>query len=422
MLRSVTERFEATTTVRQPRVLLMWALVAIMVAMMGFAWFMRAYYGRSWGPLMQMPWWMVGPAFAAIQRRPKIETLAVTADAEGLRLGSRMVPRAKLKSAVLRCEAAGTYVLLRGVSSLGFSSYDVAVPNEDAADRLCSALALDAQSTTAEFVLQRRGLAIGKAVVAITAAFIALSFAAIMIKAILAPVVILAFALALVAIGVPLAVFHHRVKLIVGADGLVVQEGLGKRRFISHGDIEDVRAGGSAVIVKMKHGSMQFDVGAAGRGKRNQQDREFEVQAQSIAWRIEKAREAYRALAGAAPQAALALDRGSKSTREWIDQLKRIGEGASATFRSVGLTREQLLRVVESTSASARERLAAAVALRTGLTDDEKPRIRVAADRCAEPALRERMVRVAFAPSDEELAAALEEEEAVSASSDAATR
>ena len=44
-----------------------------------------------------------------------------------------------------------------------------------------------------------------------------------------------------------------------------------------------------------------------------------------------------------------------------------------------------------------------------GLTEDEKPRLRVAAERCAMPALGERLVRVADASSDEELAAALEE-------------
>ncbi len=422
MLPSVTERFEATTTVRQPRVLMMWALVVGMVALMGLSWFLRAHFGRSWGPVMQLPWWLVGPLFAAIQRRPKIETLAVAADAEALRLGSRTVPRAKLKSAVLRREGARTFVLLRGTSSMGFSSYDVEVPNDEAAERLCSALALDAKSTTVEFQLQRRGVKVAKQLLFVLAAFVGASFAAVLIKALWAPLVILAVAAVLVAIGIPLLVLHQRVKLLVGADGVLLKEGLSKGRFVSHGEIQSVRAAETSVILKMKHGSMQFDLGAAARSKNDQQKRELEMQAQSIAWRIEKAREAYRALAGEAPQAALALDRGSKSTREWMDQLKRIGEGASATFRSVGLTREQLLRVVESTSASARERLAAAVALRTGLTDDEKPRIRVAAERCAEPALRERMVRVAFAPSDEELADALEEEAVSAASSDVATR
>ncbi len=135
---------------------------------------------------------------------------------------------------------------------------------------------------------------------------------------------------------------------------------------------------------------------------------EYTLQAQSIAWRIEKSREAWSALAGDAPQAALALDRGDKSAREWIEKLRGIGRGANATFRSAQVTREQLLRIVESTTAEARERLAALVALREGMSEEEKPRVRVAAERCAAPDLRERMVRVAFAPSDDEVAEALD--------------
>ncbi len=42
------------------------------------------------------------------------------------------------------------------------------------------------------------------------------------------------------------------------------------------------------------------------------------------------------------------------------------------------------------------------------MSEEEKPRVRVAAERCAAPDLRERMVRVAFAPSDDEVAEALD--------------
>jgi hypothetical protein len=52
------------------------------------------------------------------------------------------------------------------------------------------------------------------------------------------------------------------------------------------------------------------------------------------------------------------------------------------------------------------------------MTEDEKPRIRVAAERCVQPALGDRMVRVAFAP-DEELAAALDEADEISGGADA---
>jgi hypothetical protein len=384
----------------------MWALAGAMVALgVGMAALRHFFHGfQPFGPL---PFWLIGPAIAAVQRRPKIETLAVSASPEGLVLGEKIVPRAKLKSAMLRREGDRTFVLLRGAGSMGASA-DVEVKNDDEADRLCTALALDAKSTTAEFALQRSNVAIGKPILAVMIAFIITTFAAIRVHALAAPLVILGLAILLAAVGVPLLAFHHRVKLRVGADGLLVKEGLLRSRFVAHDEIEAVRALDNAVMIVTKHGTMTFDVGAAARGKRNKKKHvDLASQAESIAWRIEKAREAYRALAGNAPQAALALDRGGKTVREWIDQLRRVGEGANATFRDVGLTREQLLRVVESTTAAAKERLAAAVALRAGLTEEEKPRIRVAADRCVEPAMRDRMVRVAFADDDEMIEEAL---------------
>jgi len=217
----------------------------------------------------------------------------------------------------------------------------------------------------------------------------------------------MAFLVAILVV-LPATIYSKQTKLRVGADGITVKQGFGKREFLSHRDIAAVKAKGTQVIVTRTDGEPM--IFAAANQVAKKQLEEVTRQAESIAWRIEKARQAHAALAGEAPQAALALDRGDKTVREWIDQLKRVGQGANATFRDMGLTREQLLRVVESTSAAAKERLAAVVALRDGLTDEEKPRIRVAADRCVEPAMRERMVRVAFAP-DEELIGVLSDED-----------
>jgi hypothetical protein len=409
MLPIVAERFEATTTVRQPRVALMWTAVGLMVALMVGSALLRAFVGKEWAPLMQAPYWVIGPIIAAIQRRPKIETLPVEATAEGIRVGKKLVTRASMKTALMRREAEKTWVVMRGWGLTG-AHVDVEVKDDAEADRLCSALGLDAKTTVAEFALTRPNLGIGKPVLLVMVAFMVAAFAAISIHAMIAPLVILALAILLAVVGVPLLALHHRVKLRVGADGVVIKEGLTRSRFVTHDEIESVRAAENTVLLQTKRETMRFDVGARRKNKKQIQE-DLARQAESVAWRIEKSRQAYLALAGEAPQAALALDRGEKSVGEWIEQLKRVGQGANATFRDVGLTREQLMRVVESTSAAAKERLAAVVALRDGLTEDEKPRIRVAADRCVEPAMRERMVRVAFAP-DEELVEAISESDA----------
>jgi hypothetical protein len=390
----------------------MWMTVGLMLALFAASAFLRGFIGKEWAPLMQAPWWVIGPIIAAIQKRPKVETLRVEATEEGVRFGEKLVPRAKLKSALLRREQDKTFVLLRGAGSWGASA-DVEVKDDEEADRLCSALALDAKSTVAEFNVfgnvasKATGRMVVLAIAALIAAVAGATFA-IASHHMLMPIVIIMALLFAMLIIVPAMVYSKQTKLRVGADGINVKSGFAKRQFVSHEDIEKVAAQGAQVIVTRKHGpQMVFDV-AREVAKKKAAIEETRRQAESIAWRIEKARQAYQALAGEAPQAALALDRGDKTVRDWIEQLRRVGQGANATFRDVGLTREQLLRVVESTSTAAKERLAAVVALREGLTEEEKPRIRVAADRCAEPAMRERMVRVAFAP-EEELIAALDE-------------
>ncbi len=192
----------------------------------------------------------------------------------------------------------------------------------------------------------------------------------------------------------------------------MIQSLFGGRKFFSHDEIESVDVTGRVVVIKPKHGEeVMLTVGTHQGNTKHKKMQELELQAQSIGWRIEKAREAYRALAGHVPDAAVALDRGARSPAEWLEQLRRVGDSATATFRSANLTREQLFAIVESTTALAKERVAALVALHAGLTEDEKPRIRVAADRCALPALGEKMVRVADTKTDEELLHALDEAE-----------
>ncbi len=417
MLVRVNERFSTRTMVRRQRVVLMWTVTAILFALFMTTTIIRAKFGPIAPFFGQMPWWLIGPILAAIQRRPKVETLDVDASLEGIRLGDKLVPRAKLKSALLRREADRMFLLLRG-RSMGASA-DVQVKSDEEADALCTALGLDAKSTTAEFTMNRKTSGFRAALLAAVAIAIAGSAFAIVLHT---PVALLGMMIAfgaLMLLGLPAMLIAQRAKLLVGADGIVLREGLRPRRFFSHDEIESVNARGTSVFIQPKHGDLIALMVGSDSGNKKQRA-EAELQTQSVAWRIHKAREAYLALAGKAPDGALALDRGTRSVREWIDQLRRVGEGATATFRSVNLTRDQLLAIVESTSAAAKERLAAIVALHAGLTAEEKPRIRIAAERCVLPALREKMVRVADATSDEELAVALEESETLSASADGA--
>ena len=406
MLEGVNERFSTRTTVRQPRVLLMWAAIAGLAAFVVLSFVARMNHAGPVAVFGNLWWWVAGPIFAAIRARPKIDTFEVTADRAGIRFGAKTIPRERLNTALLRREADKTFVLLRGKGPA--ATVDVRVKDDAEADALCDALGLDAKHATAEFSLHRGAVAMRRSAVFVMVAALAAAFFLIKASAMLVPVA-LGLVAAIGVLGVPLLVMQHRAKLVVGADGIVVKEGLSKQRFIAHDEIESATSRAQVLRLTLKNGTvLDYNVGVSERNEERRRA-ESEMQAQSIVWRIRKAREAYDALAGNAPDAAAALDRGGRSAREWLDQLRRIGEGATATFRNAGLTRDQLLAIVESTTARAKERLAALVALHDGLTEDEKPRVRVAADRCVLPELRERMVRVADATNDEELVDALEE-------------
>jgi hypothetical protein len=361
------------------------------------------------------PLWVVGPIIAAIQRKPNVEELAVVASAEGLSLGGKLVPRAKLKSAVSRTEEDRTFVHLRTTSPFG-TSVDVEVHGDDEADHLCRALGLDAASTTAEFSLFRSKTSFGPLAATLMAFGAAFGFVVAIVGHSRMAMIAMPFALlAAFVISMPLLALARTVKLRVGADGILVREGLGRRVFYPHDAITEVRAEGPHVVLERAHGG---PLTYSARGQQRRKEKLVEEQgreAESVVWRIEKAREACRALAGATPalgSAALVLERGERTIQEWLDELRRVGEGANVTFRNALLTRSQLVDIVESTTLAAKVRLAAAIALRSKLSDDEKPRLRVAAERCVLPDLRERMVRVIDAPSDEDVAAPLEEADA----------
>jgi hypothetical protein len=78
--------------------------------------------------------------------------------------------------------------------------------------------------------------------------------------------------------------------------------------------------------------------------------------------------------------------------------------GGAADYRAPALTREQLWEIVEGAEHRANGRTAAARALATSGDRDERARLRVAAEHCAEPALRQELEALAEAEAEEELA------------------
>ncbi len=381
------ERFEATTNVRFPRSK-RWAFVALVPMIL-----LSVALGKFVGI-----WFFLLPGPLVLFFANRIVRANVVASAEGLRIGQRLVPRSALSSALVRHDHDVTYVSFQGDQRV-----DVEVTSNVAAEELLRALKLDAASSAVEIPLQKTASPQLRflPIVAMIVGFLAMrtfhpQISALMIAAAGIAVFVVAMRLAL------------RVTLRVGADGIVFHEALKKERFVSHDAIKDVRAIDDMIVVELNDGQeMTFTLpGSRSSSRESPRDRAHRNdEAEAIVRRVRQARQAYREGANA-PELTVALARGSRSVRDWVTELRRLGEGAASTFRTIGIAREQLFDVVESTTAAARDRIAAMVALRATLRDEEKPRIRIAAERIAAPELRERMVRILDAEDE----AAVEEE------------
>jgi hypothetical protein len=311
----------------------------------------------------------------------------VVASSEGVRVGERLIPRADLSAALVRHERDTTYVELRGRREI-----DIEVANNVEADALVRALGLDAASTTVDVAVSVPPDPLATAAVLIGSIGLAFYFAMVGLAGLAAITGVAGVAIVVVALS--------RATLCIGADGIVFRRAWGAARFVSHDDVVAVDVEGAAMVVR--EGS-----GRETRVTVREQSREGDDQARAIARRIVQARQAHRE-SGVAPELTVALDRGARTTREWIAELRKLGAGAASTFRTLGVVREQLVALVESTSASAKDRVAALAALRDSMHADEEKRVRVAVDRIAAPDVRQQMVRVLDARDDEELEEQLE--------------
>ena len=339
------------------------------------------------------------PAPLFLLRMNRIVEARVVASEEGLRIGERLIPRAAFTSGLVRHEDGRVFVALDGREHV-----DVAVTSNVAADALLSALRLDAASAVAEVRLVRGMRKAFNALGIIVLVWTLLMFRA--LQPTMFGVLTTGIMIALGVLGLRKA---REVKLGIGADGISIRE-LGSQRFIPHDAIEGVETDGDAVVLRPKNGEpLRWELPTR-RNRENESTTALERrrdEANAIVRRIRQARAAFRERANA-PELAVALDRGAHTTREWLADLRKLGEGTIATFRTIGVAREQLLDVVESTTASAKDRMAALVALRPHLREEEKTRIRVATESIAAPEVRDRMVRVLDTEEEHEMIEALE--------------
>jgi hypothetical protein len=118
---------------------------------------------------------------------------------------------------------------------------------------------------------------------------------------------------------------------------------------------------------------------------------------QTIARRIDRARGAYTR-GGCDEATATIVAPAGRTASQWVRDLRQLL--TARTYRQLALDEERLWGVVEDPAASARARAGAALALAG--RGDCAGRIRVAAEDCAEPTLRNALVRIAEGAGEEE--------------------
>lgn len=181
------------------------------------------------------------------------------------------------------------------------------------------------------------------------------------------------------------AVFRRASRIAVGVDGVLVR-GTSRTRFFAYRDLEAARVDGGNLELVRK-GEVVLRIQLHG---------EDATQRDLVLGRIREAIDKVKEGRGA-----VAAQMVSASSPE---QLVRVA-GGRADYRAAALTREQLWALVEGPEIEATARRAAAEALARTSDDDDRARLRVAAEHCASPEVRAALERLADAEDDSETGA-----------------
>jgi hypothetical protein len=176
--------------------------------------------------------------------------------------------------------------------------------------------------------------------------------------------------------------FQRVSRIDLGFDGVLVT-GSSRTRFFAYHDVDAVEALPWGDVVLRRNGRvvLRLQLHGADEGR-------HAAIAQRVREGIDRAREART---GGAARLADARDR---------SPLARAAEGLGS-FRAPGVTRDELWELVEAPGTDAASRAAAAEALAASAGASDRRRMRVAAQRCAEPRARAVLARIAAAEEDE---------------------
>lgn len=331
-------------------------------------------------------------------QRAQRRRVRIDHDRVGLEQLPLLGPKHRLAMPEIVREDDATFLRLRS----RFRVVDIGVEDEAQARTLVDAIGLGDPKSTSAFVWSTPLpnfaelaflLAIPGALVLIASVYFPGATAALIVVSSILALVLATFRL-----------YRSEVELAIGADGIVVRQGLVPPRFIRHSQIASVTQDKADILVELAS-KERLRFSASIEAEASEADL---ARARSIALRIERARTASAEKPGAPPETP-GLLRGHRSTKEWLDALRKLGEGGDSAFRDSAPPRDQLWQIIESIDAPAIERIAAAIALKaSGLSAEEAPRLRVAAEGAVEPKLGERL-RIVTEKNEEALAEVLEE-------------
>ncbi len=123
---------------------------------------------------------------------------------------------------------------------------------------------------------------------------------------------------------------------------------------------------------------------------------------------VREAWQRFRRVAGAGGDPRAALAREGRSGRDWLAGIDAVVGGGAGRYRDAAMDPEQLAGIARDPNASAEARAGAAAALLRTRDPSHRHTVRVAADACVEPQLRDVLVALAEAEEDEAIAQALD--------------
>jgi hypothetical protein len=335
--------------------------------------------------------------------RGSVRDAVLVVDAKGARVDGARSPL------VRREEVASGIVVPRGTAwdveleTRGGDVARVGVADESSADRLLAALGLGAaqRRTTVRFARLFSRLALGFATFVVLT-WISMIAARIVAGPAGAPAAmgigsLCAYPLAALLIG-PINRALLWTEVIVGVDGLSVRKGL-SRRFIPFADV--VRAElynrrfmGRGRTIDVPGGIELWK--ADGSSEQVPLDPDDAQLRTAILQRIRQSLAVRRA--ADEPEALLdALARKGRTATSWRRDLSQLWRDAA--YRDRVVRREDVAVALEDVAAPAEQRVGAAIALVASGDPEAPARVRIAADACADPALREALTAIA---ADEE--------------------